>query len=191
MPIATIALLILDRDGVLNKMVVNSEHGTVDSPLHPDQVVLNSGVPQALIDLKQLGFKLAIATNQPAAAKGKTTKENLEATHAKIVEDACNPGQIQINSYICWHRAEDQCSCRKPQIGLLINALADAKADSARSWMIGDGVTDIMAGKSAGLKTAFIGPRKTDVCQIFDENNVEPDLWCKDLTDFVKKITQT
>jgi histidinol phosphatase-like enzyme len=66
-------LVILDRDGVLNAMVVDAEHGTIDSPLHPSQVEVFPWVPRALARLAGLGFGLAIASNQPAAAKGKTT----------------------------------------------------------------------------------------------------------------------
>jgi histidinol-phosphate phosphatase family protein len=182
------ALIILDRDGVLNHMVVDPEHGTVDSPLHPDQVRICNDVPDALRILRGLGFKLAIATNQPAAAKGKTTMENLRAVHSRVLNLVDDRNALQLNSYICWHRKEDNCECRKPQVGLLLQALKDASADSSRSWMVGDGVTDILAGKAVGVKTVFIGPRKTDVCQIFHEHNVEPDVWCSSLADFATRM---
>lgn len=182
------SLIILDRDGVLNHMVVNPEHGIVDSPLHPDQVQVDLKTAQALCDLQKMGFELAVATNQPAAAKGKTTFENLKAVHSKVLELLEATDFLQNKSYICWHKKEDNCECRKPKAGLLLKALTEAHADPSKSWMIGDGVTDLVAGKLAGVKTAFIGPRKTDVCKIFQEHNVEPDLWCSDLSDFTKQI---
>src|SRR4051794_24300103 len=79
-------LIILDRDGVLNALVIDSEHGTIDSPLHPSQVQMIPGIPETLARLQHLGYVLAIASNQPAAAKGKTTQENLEKTHAVILQ---------------------------------------------------------------------------------------------------------
>jgi histidinol-phosphate phosphatase family protein len=185
------ALIILDRDGVLNQMVVNADHGTVDSPLHPDQVIIDEAVPSALVGLKNLGFMLAVATNQPAAAKGKTTRFNLEATHRKVLELIGDGGTIKISSFICWHKSEDGCACRKPKSGLLEQALVEMGADPALSWMVGDGVTDIVAGRLAGVKTAFIGSRKADVCQLFSESGVAPDIWCADLMDFFKQISQT
>jgi len=78
-------LVLLDRDGVLNALVVDPEHGTADSPLHPSQVRLLPGVPEALARLTRAGFVLRIVSNQPAAAKGKTTRANLEAVHEKVV----------------------------------------------------------------------------------------------------------
>ena len=63
------ALLFCDRDGVINEMVVDAEHGTINSPLTPAQVVLRPGVGQALKGLVALGFVPVIVTNQPASAK--------------------------------------------------------------------------------------------------------------------------
>ena len=80
-------LIILDRDGTLNEMVVNADHGIIDSPLHPSQVSLIPGVVEALQRLKTMGCSFAIATNQPAAAKGKTTLENLKAVHEKVIAE--------------------------------------------------------------------------------------------------------
>lgn len=179
-------VLILDRDGVLNAMVVDAEHGTIDSPLHPDQVRLLPGVAQALVRAQQLGFTLAIATNQPAAAKGKTTLANLHAVHAAVVTLAQALGARIATSQLCLHRAEDGCDCRKPRPGLLLQALAAIPdADRHRSWMIGDGVTDVAAGKAAGVRTAFVGARKPDAERVFETGPGMPDHWATDLPAFV------
>ena len=181
-------LLILDRDGVLNRHTVDPEQGTIDSPLHPSQVELEKDVPQLLLRLQRLGFTLAIATNQPAAAKGKTTRENLEAVHARIVREAESAGARIASSHICWHRAEDGCRCRKPKPGLLEDAFA-ANPGTTRegSWMVGDGVTDVQAGKALGLKTGFIGKRRCDACQILQ---VPPDYWgsLTELVSFLETV---
>lgn len=168
-------LIILDRDGVLNRHTVDPEQGTIDSPLHPSQVELEPGVPQLLKRLEALGFGLCIATNQPAAAKGKTTRANLEAVHAKVVAGAEAAGAHILSSHLCFHRAEDGCDCRKPKPGLLEQAFAaNPTATRAGSWMVGDGVTDVEAGKALGLSTAFIGKRRCDACRILE---VPPDYW--------------
>jgi histidinol-phosphate phosphatase family protein len=159
-------LILLDRDGVLNRMVVHPEHGTVDSPLRPDEVDLIPDAVKAAVDLVNHGYALAICSNQPAAAKGKTTLANLEAAHAVVVDALAKAG-APVRSYVCWHRAEDGCDCRKPRPGLLLRALADHGGGEA--WMVGDGVTDIQAANAANINAAFVGGTKCDVCRILSE----------------------
>jgi histidinol-phosphate phosphatase family protein len=122
-PVTTSGIILLDRDGVLNSMVIDADHGTIDSPLHPSQVKIYKWTADALALLNSKNYGLAIVTNQPSAAKGKTTKENLEKVHQLIVEQAELKGGKILSSHICFHRAEDHCACRKPKTGLLEDAL--------------------------------------------------------------------
>src|SRR5262245_63105420 len=115
-------LILLDRDGVLNAMVVDPDHGTIDSPLRADQVALLPGVADAVARLSAVGYRLAVVTNQPAAAKGKTTRSSLEEVHEAVLRGACAKGGRIHSSHVCFHRAEDGCSCRKPKPGLLEEA---------------------------------------------------------------------
>jgi D-glycero-D-manno-heptose 1,7-bisphosphate phosphatase len=175
-------VILLDRDGVLNRMVVDAEHGTIDSPLHPRQVELIDGVPQALAQLTAAGFTLVVVSNQPAAAKNKTTRANLEAVHEAVLTAASRLGGRIATSHICFHRAEDGCCCRKPRPGLLREALALHGSDGA--WMVGDGITDVQAGAALGLRTGFLGPRKCDACKLFGERGLSPTWWGVDLRAF-------
>ncbi len=181
-------VILLDRDGVLNEVIVDPEQGTIDSPLHRSEVRLIAGVPEALATLNRLGFVLAIVTNQPAAAKGKTTVKNLRDAHARVIELAEARGAKIATSQICLHRSEDDCACRKPKPRMLLDALEELGGDPARSWMVGDGVTDVEAGQRAGVKTAFLGPRKCDACKIFDGRLGPPTKWAKDLAHFVDDL---
>jgi D-glycero-D-manno-heptose 1,7-bisphosphate phosphatase len=179
------SLILLDRDGVLNRLVVDAEHGTIDSPLHPDQVEVLPGVPEALARLTDAGFGLAVVTNQPAAAKKKTTWRNLEAVHAAVLARATGAGGRVLGSHVCFHRAEDGCDCRKPRTGLLRAAFAAHPGhDPGRSWMAGDGVSDVQAGAALRLRTAFLGPRKCDACKILEGLDAFPDFWGADLPAF-------
>lgn len=182
----TRGLILLDRDGVLNEVVVDPEHGTIDSPLHPDQVRVYPWVPETLAGLRKMGYALAIVTNQPSAAKGKTTLENLEAVHLKVVKAA---GAPFVGSEICFHRAEDGCSCRKPKPGML-DAVFKKHPELSRSasWMVGDGITDVEAGRAASVRTAYLGPQKCDARKILEDRNLVPDLWCRDLKDFAAQL---
>lgn len=183
------ALVLLDRDGVLNRMVYDPEHGTADSPLHPSQVEIVPGVPEALARLTEAGYGLAIVSNQPAAAKGKTTRANLDAVHLAVVSAVTACGGRILSSHLCFHRAEDGCSCRKPAPGLLEHAFAHNPGYlREHSWMVGDGVTDVQAGKSLHLRTAYIGRKFCAACEMLDESCGPPTTWAADLPSFVEQL---
>jgi D-glycero-D-manno-heptose 1,7-bisphosphate phosphatase len=185
-------LILLDRDGVLNRMVLDPEHGTIDSPLHPEQVELLDGVAEALALLTQAGFGLAVVSNQPAWAKGKTTRANLDATHARVLAGASRAGGRILSSHLCLHRVEDGCPCRKPKTGLLEEAFTrNPGHDPSASWMVGDGITDVQAGAALGLRTAFLAPRKCDACKILAERELTPTYWGADLWSFTHHLLQT
>ena len=182
-------LLILDRDGVLNQHVVDPEQGTIDSPLHESQVTMLPGAASAIVRLNQLGYEVAIASNQPSAAKGKTTQKNLENVHQRIVAHVEAFGGRILSSHICWHRAEDGCMCRKPKTGLLEQAFAaHPSAQRNDSWMVGDGVSDVRAGQSLGIRTAFIGTRRCDSCRMLEG---EPPTFWGSLAEFTEMLSQT
>lgn len=182
-------LVLLDRDGVLNALVVDAEHGTIDSPLHPSQVEVRPGVPEALGALHRAGFTLRIVSNQPAAAKGKTTRANLEEVHRVIVERLESRGAKIASSHLCFHRQEDGCACRKPATGLLEEALREHGGRPGVCWMVGDGAVDVRAGAALGLSTAFVAPRKTDVAALVAELGLSPTLWVESLQAFVERVT--
>lgn len=184
-------LVILDRDGVLNKIIIHPEFGTVDSPMNPSEVEVFEGVPDAVLALNGLGFDVAIATNQPSWAKGKTSKENLDAVQKKVISVAESRGGKILGSFICYHKAEDGCDCRKPKPGMLLQALNLKSFDLGRSWMVGDGVTDVQAGVAAGLKTAFVGPKRCDICKVIDPSGIwKPNIWVNDISEFVRQLTK-
>lgn len=180
-------LIILDRDGVLNRMLGVAGTPSHDSPLRASEVEVFPWVPSALRTLNDAGFGLCIATNQPAAAKGKTTRADLDLVHATVV-DACERGGAKIlSSHICFHRAEDGCACRKPKPGLLEAAFA-ANPDFGRagSWMVGDRPVDVLAGSALGLSTAFLSD--LPVAEAFAAHTVRPTFQGVDLRDFERLL---
>src|SRR5258708_31063042 len=163
-------------------MIVDPEQGTIDSPLHPDQVEIISSVPEALSQLTRAGYGLAIASNQPAAAKGKTTRENLEKVHARVLELAQRQGGRILSSHICYHRSEDRCACRKPRTGLLEEAFQrHASYTRETSWMVGDGVPDMQAGQPFCLPTAPVAKPKTDTPPNVEAGKLTPPASASDL----------
>jgi D-glycero-D-manno-heptose 1,7-bisphosphate phosphatase len=184
-------LILLDRDGTLNKMVIDPEHGTIDSPLHPSQVELYDRVPEALVLLQKKNYGLVIVTNQPAYAKGKTTFQNLKQVHDKVVQFCEAQGAKFLSSHICFHRSEDGCDCRKPKTGLLNEAFSQNPAFlPSHSWMVGDGVHDIRAGQTLSVRTAFIGPKKWDAQRVFDGFELLPTLWVENLFEFAQIVPE-
>jgi len=182
-------LIVLDRDGVLNALIPNPAEPRPDSPLRTSEVRVFDWVPDALRDLTKAGFGIVIASNQPAAAKGKTTRADLQAVHAAVVLEATAKGGVILSSHICFHRAEDGCTCRKPATGLLAEAFAQHTAyDRASSWMVGDRAPDIIAGAAFGLQTALLGDVSADERAAIAAREISPTFEGRDLRAFVAHL---
>ncbi len=152
----------LDRDGVLN---ANIEHG--DRPVAPTSLAefrLLRGAEEAVCRLKTAGFIVVVVTNQPDVATGRTAKATVEAMHVEL-RRAMPIDDIKI----CYHVDADQCLCRKPKPGMLLEAAAEWNLDLHASYLVGDRWRDVEAGRAAGCFTIFIdydylqdGPSRPD-----------------------------
>ncbi len=179
-------LIVLDRDGVLNRLVVHRAGRPPESPHSLAEVEILAGVPAALKALTDAGFVLAVATNQPAAAKGEVTYAELEAIHAAVVAGAEAAGGRIARSFTCRHRAEDACACRKPLPGLLRDALLAFPGTRAEeSWMVGDRATDVIAGETLGFATALLGAVWPEDEEMLKNRSLEPSFRGTDLQEFV------
>ncbi|MGE3455243.1 MAG: D-glycero-alpha-D-manno-heptose-1,7-bisphosphate 7-phosphatase [Kofleriaceae bacterium] len=142
--------LFLDRDGTL---IVD-----VGYPRDPDRVALVPGVVEALRELQQQ-FALVIVSNQSGLARGKLTRAEADAVHARVVELFAAEGVQFAGARYCFHGPDDGCSCRKPAPGMLLDAAKTLELDVASSVMIGDKLSDVDAGRAAGCRTALLfGP---------------------------------
>lgn len=185
----------MDRDGVINRMVYDAEHGTLDSPAHPDQFELLSGAAEAIRALNDLGLPVVVVSNQPGVAKGKMTLALQEAITVKMRAKLAAAGAHLDGIYYCLHHPEAslpeyrvRCECRKPEPGLLLRAADELGISLSHSWMIGDGLTDVQAGKAAGCVTIWLGTLKCDWCQLAREKNAVPDLVAQDLAEVAQLI---
>jgi D-glycero-D-manno-heptose 1,7-bisphosphate phosphatase len=139
----------LDRDGVLNQAIVRE--GKPYSPTSLAELVIPEGVLAALTDLKAAGFLLIGATNQPDVARGTTPQAVVEALNAELM------AQLPLDEIrVCFHDDSDDCECRKPKAGLLLEAAEEHDIELAKSVMVGDRWKDIAAGQTAGCKTVWI-----------------------------------
>ncbi len=180
-------LIVLDRDGVLNRLLPNPAEPRPDSPMRASEVSVFPWVPRVLAALTRAGFGLVVASNQPAAAKGKTTRADLEAAHAAVLAAATAEGGVVLSSHLCFHRAEDACACRKPATGLLEEAFA-RHPDYARSgsWMVGDRAPDVLCGAAFGLETAYLGDVDSEEYATLAARAVRPSFHWRDLRDFAQ-----
>jgi D-glycero-D-manno-heptose 1,7-bisphosphate phosphatase len=172
----------VDRDGVINRMHYDAESGLVDSPSNPDRFELLPGVGPAVRSLNETGLLVVVVSNQPGIAKGKFTPALLEAMEARMLTDIRADGGRIDGIYNCLHHPEAvleqyrvRCGCRKPEPGLLLRAAADLGIDLSNSYTIGDGVTDIAAGKAAGTTALFVNSRKCYNCDALVEHRTWPD----------------
>jgi D-glycero-D-manno-heptose 1,7-bisphosphate phosphatase len=146
--------IFLDRDGVINKLIMRE--GVGRAPYALEDLELIAGALEACQKLKQADFLNIVVTNQPDVARGWVLRENVDLINNKIRE------LLEIDDIkICFHNNADNCSCRKPAPGMLLEAALEWQIDLAQSFMIGDRYSDIAAGITAGCRTILVGPGDT------------------------------
>jgi D-glycero-D-manno-heptose 1,7-bisphosphate phosphatase len=144
-----VSAVFLDRDGVINANL--ERNGKPVAPVTLGEFQVLPGVAEAARRLKDAGFLLVVATNQPDVRNGITPKATMEAMHAEI----CRLMPID-DIMICLHNDADGCACRKPKPGLLIEAAAKHGIDLPSSYFVGDRWKDVRAGQAAGCATIFV-----------------------------------
>jgi D-glycero-D-manno-heptose 1,7-bisphosphate phosphatase len=175
----TVRVAILDRDGTIIDVVRDEETGVISVAFHPDQLRILSGAVEGMRSLQDAGFVLAIATNQPAPAKGQFSAEAVRRTNDALVARLAGEGVRIAALEACMHHPEGgpggdaslvgKCDCRKPRPGMLNTLVARLGADRAASWMIGDGSGDLEAARAAGLKSGLVFPRnRCELCPLRD-----------------------
>ena len=187
--------IFLDRDGVVNELVYHEEQGIIDSPFTIAQFKLLPSVAGAINQFHNMGYKVIIISNQPGMSKQHMSEETFKAMSQKMRDELAIDGAFLDGEYYCFHHPDAKiakfkvnCECRKPKPGLLLQAAQELGIDLAQSWMIGDGITDVKAGKAAGVRTVLLGRMRCDLCHLMEEEDTRPDSICTDLLDVVDKI---
>ncbi|MCR4656450.1 MAG: HAD-IIIA family hydrolase [Lachnospiraceae bacterium] len=194
----------LDRDGVLDEIVFNEDIEQLDAPLKLSEFKLFDYAKEAVRLISEKGYYVFIATNQPGAAKGKTKLLTLYDINNAMVSDFKDDG-IEIDAVLsCIHYPKrlpyikdgylgdfegfliQPCDCRKPKPGLIFRPKDIYNIDYENSYMVGDSLTDVQAGREAGVRTVFIGDLKCDACKKMCD--ASPDMTVKDLMDFARKL---
>jgi histidinol-phosphate phosphatase family protein len=148
--------IFLDRDGIVNR---SPGPGYVerwqDFELLPD-------FPDLLRTIRRLGYEAVIVTNQSGIARGVMSKETIEDIHTRLRTVLVDSHGLELLDILYCPHMDNECDCRKPRPGLLIEAAARHKIDLKSSWMIGDQETDIEAGSNAGCRTILVMPDDAD-----------------------------
>lgn len=175
----------LDRDGT-----INIHKGYITDPF---EMELIPGVPEAISTFNKKGYLVIIVTNQPVIARGDCTIETLTQIHNRMETLLGENGAYVDAIYYCPHHPESgfkneikelkiPCECRKPNPGLLLKAKSDFNIDFSKSFMVGDSIRDIEAGKNAGCTPVYLS-------ESTEYKNDKSIRIYKSLLDFAKTLT--
>lgn len=185
----------LDRDGVVNRMHYDQEHGIIDSPLNPKQFFLMPGIENLIKTAKKLGYKVIIVSNQPVVAKGKTSLKKLEQITKKMIRQLRTKKAEIDDIFYCLHHPQaanpeyrKNCLCRKPKPGMLLQAADKFNIDLKKSIVVGDGLVDIQAGIAAGCQTVLVANDKIEVRNFLAKFKLGPDLIAENFEDVIRYL---
>jgi len=139
----------LDRDGVLNHAIVKDRKPY--SPRIISEFTLMPHVVKNIKQLRNLGYLTIIITNQPDIATGKLSLKTL-----KLFHNILNSKLELTDIYFCPHLESDNCICRKPNCGMINDAVNRYNIDLNESFVIGDRWRDVDCGIKSGCKTIFL-----------------------------------
>lgn len=149
-------VIFLDRDGTVNE--------EVNYLYRPEDLRLIPGTADAIRLFREQGFRIVVVSNQAGVARGYYAEADVDALHGYMNGILRKDGAEIDHFFYCPHHPEHgigpyrrQCRCRKPGTGLFEMAEQYYQVDKAHSWMIGDKLIDIEAGKNYGIHTALVG----------------------------------
>jgi len=171
----SIKAVFLDRDGTINKNRPEYLYKKEDFKFTPYAI-------SALQKLSKTDYKIIILTNQSGIGRGYFTKRDLKKLHKWMIEEL-KKKNIRIDKiYYCPHHPKDNCSCRKPKIGLLMKAVKDLDISLNESRIVGDDDRDIIMGREANVKTIKLGK------MVSKRLKIKPNYYAKNLLEAVKII---
>lgn len=174
----------LDRDGTIN-VEIGYLHEAEKTQLLPR-------VAEAIELIHRAGYLAIVVTNQSGVAKKMYPVDNIHEVHARIQRDllAFSPQAVIDAWYYCPHdpKITGECSCRKPLPGMLVKAAADFGVDPGESFMIGDRMSDVNAGISAGCAGVCMVTTGDGNIQDADDASV---VLAPDLYSAVEKLLKT
>lgn len=176
-------IIFIDRDGVLNKDPAEALCVNSIKDLH----ILKPAL-KALKILNEKKYRVYVISNQSGVGRGTLTKEALVKITTKIKQTVIlNGGRID-GFYYCTHKPDDRCECRKPKTGLIEKVLKNYKGDKKGIFFIGDRLSDVQTGHSAGLSAIVVLSGHTKSVDEMKEWEEKPEHVAKNLLEAVKNI---
>lgn len=142
-------VIILDRDGVINE---DSDEYIKSA----DEWIPIAGSIEAISRLKKSGIQVAVASNQSGLARGLFDEKALQAMHKKMHDLLAQRGSSVDSIVYCPHSPNDNCICRKPKPGMLLQIAKEFDVKPADTLFIGDTFTDIQAARLAGSQPVLV-----------------------------------
>lgn len=142
-------LVILDRDGVINKDSANFIK-------NPNEWIPIPGSLEAIAMLNQHGFRIAVATNQSGVSRGLFDMATLNSIHDKMHRELALVGGRIDAVFYCPHSTDDHCDCRKPKPGMIKEIGKRFSLELNEVFAVGDALRDIQAFADAGCKTILV-----------------------------------
>ena len=181
----------------MNEIIFHREMGIIETPFTAGQFRLKKGVPQAVRRLNRLGLKTVVVSNQPGVAMHHFSQSTLKAITRKMITELGRENAFLDGIYYCIHhptkgvgKLRRTCSCRKPRAGLFTQAARAHGIDLKKSYMIGDSIFDVQAGRKAGCKTFLLAHLKCDLCYVMEKRGIRPHYLVKNLSEAVMKIAR-
>ena len=143
-PVSLQKVLFLDRDGVLIEDRPNYVRSWDDVKILPSSLTAARLVSDA-------GFGIVVVSNQAGIGRGIVTEETARVIFDQILDEYRSFGANILAGYMCPHRPEDQCDCRKPKPGMILQAARDHRIDLGGSVLVGDALRDLQAAEAAGV----------------------------------------
>lgn len=165
----------LDRDGVINA-------DRDDYVKNTSELEIYRFVPAAIRALNDAGYLVVVVSNQQGTAKGIISETDLCEMEREIRDRVESVGARISGFYYCKHLATDNCDCRKPQPGLILQAAREHGIDLSESTMVGDSERDIIAGKTAGCRTILVLTGKLSREDV-EQLSTKPDLVAENLAE--------
>jgi D-glycero-D-manno-heptose 1,7-bisphosphate phosphatase len=136
--------IFLDRDGVIIENRPQYVRSWTDVEFFPQAI-------DALQKLKNTAYKVVIVTNQAGVSRGVLPLDTAEEINRRLWAEIERLGGRIDGIFMCPHKPEDGCNCRKPQPGLIRQAAQVLQIDLKSSLLVGDMLTDLLAGQNAGV----------------------------------------
>jgi D-glycero-D-manno-heptose 1,7-bisphosphate phosphatase len=165
----------LDRDGVIT--VPLSLNGKGYAPRDLKNFKYYEDARSALLRTREQGYLNIVVSNQPDIANGLLSEESISKMNRKMLSELALD-----DVFICPHNSKQNCICRKPKPGMILDACKKYAINLSTSWIVGDRNSDIEAGVNAGINTVFIN-RMWD-----DETGINADFTCNSLNEAVDVI---